>query len=98
MQAALPLIGIVAVGWVLIVIGFGIQTLSEELTEIKEFRFHPWTVILVMPVMLIMAVVQAVIDRSKLKPTIMMTVEATVSCYYYCNNIIIKQSLATAHV
>ena len=33
MQAALPLIGIVAAGWVLIVIGFGIATNSKQGTN-----------------------------------------------------------------
>ena len=68
MQVVFPLVGLVAIGWILIIIGFGIET-NQELVLIPAdapIRYSWWMVILVTPFMLVMAVVQAAIDNNRL--------------------------------
>ena len=67
-QVVFPLVGLVAIGWILIIIGFGIET-NQELVLIPAdapIRYSWWMVILVTPFMLVMAVVQAAIDNNRL--------------------------------
>jgi hypothetical protein len=58
----------VAVGWLLIIIGFGIETNHKWNIAPADvpIRYSSWMVILVTPFMLVMAVVQAAIDRNRL--------------------------------
>ncbi len=68
MQAVFPLAGMVAIGWFLIIIGFGIET-NQPLVLIpvdNPVRYSWWMVILVTPFMLTMAIVQAAIDNNRL--------------------------------
>ena len=68
LQVVFPLVGLVAIGWILIIIGFGIET-NQELVLIpadSPIRYSWWMVILVTPFMLVMAVVQAAIDNNRL--------------------------------
>jgi hypothetical protein len=65
-QVVFPLVGLVAVGWILIIIGYGIETIKVDLPADGSIRYSWWVVILVTPFMLVMAVVQAAIDRNRL--------------------------------
>ena len=58
----------VTIGWLLIIIGFGIETNQPfvTLSANTPIRYSWWMVILVTPFMLIMAVVQAAIDNNRL--------------------------------
>ena len=77
----------VALGWLLIIIGFGIES-NKEVALIPGFiitlgaggsiRYSWWMVILVTPGMLIMAVAQAAIDNNRLAMNI---IGAIVSFY-----------------
>ena len=67
LQVVFPLVGLVAIGWILIIIGFGIETNQEFSIQANEpIRYSWWMVILVTPFMLVMAVVQAAIDNNRL--------------------------------
>ncbi len=79
MQAVLPLAGMVAIGWLLIISGFSIETLQLSAPADTPIRYSWWMVILVTPFMLIMAVVQAAIDNNRL---IMNIIGAIVSYFY----------------
>ena len=70
----------VALGWVLIIIGFSMEVINKELPVDEPIRYPWWMVIVVTPIMLIMAVVQVA------KPIVMKIVGATVS-YNYLSNI-----------
>ena len=73
LQVVFPLVGLVAIGWLLIIIGFGIET-NQEPVPIPAVRIQAdssisyswWMVILVTPFMLVMAAVQAAIDNNRL--------------------------------
>ena len=67
----------VALGWVLIIIGFSMEVINEELPAYGSSRYPWWMVIVVTPIMLIMAVVQAAVDKNK--PIVVKIVGATVS-------------------
>ena len=67
----------VALGWVLIIIGFSMEVINKELPVDGSSRYPWWMVIVVTPIMLIMAVVQAAIDKNK--PIVVKIVGATVS-------------------
>ena len=74
MQVVFPLVAMVAVGWLLIIIGFGIETNQPQVllpvpvdTRIgASIRYSWWMVIFVTPGMLVMAVIQAAIDSNRL--------------------------------
>ena len=68
LQVVFPLIGLVAIGWILIIIGFGIETNQESpsIQANEPLSYSWWMVILVTPFMLVMAVVQAAIDNNRL--------------------------------
>ena len=63
-----PLAGMVAIGWFLIIIGFGIETNQPQASVPADdpTRYSWWMVILVTPFMLTMAIVQAAIDNKRL--------------------------------
>ena len=68
MQVVFPLAAMVVVGWLLIIIGFGIET-NKPLVVLpggKPIHYSWWMVILVIPFLLIMAVAQAAIDSNRL--------------------------------
>ena len=69
----------VAIGWVLIIVGFSLEVTDKELylPANGPFRYPWWMVIIVTPLMLIMAVVQAAINRNE--PIVVNIVGATVS-------------------
>jgi hypothetical protein len=86
MQVIFPFAGLVAVGWLLIIIGFGIET-NQKVVRIpadSPRRYSWWMVILVTPLMLVMAVVQAAIDNNRL---VMNIIGAIVSykIIFFCN-------------
>ena len=70
LQVVFPLVGLVAIGWILIIIGFGIETYHKSAFILgpadSPIRYSWWMVILVTPFMLVMAVVQAAIDNNRL--------------------------------
>ena len=55
----------VALGWVLIIIGFSMEVINKELPVDGPIRYPWWMVIVVTPIMLIMAVVQAAVDNNR---------------------------------
>ena len=68
MQVVFPLAAMVVVGWLLIIIGFGIET-NKPLVVLpggEPIHYSWWMVILVIPFLLIMAVAQAAIDSNRL--------------------------------
>ncbi len=79
MQAVFPFAGMVAIGWLLIIIGFSIETIQLSIPADTSIRYSWWMVILVTPFMLIMAVVQAAIDNNRL---VMNIIGAIVSYFY----------------
>ena len=81
-QVVFPLVGMVALGWFLIIVGFGIETNEKLVIALPAdlpVRYSWWIVILVTPGMLIMAVVQAAIDNNRL---VMNIIGAIVSYFY----------------
>ena len=65
MQVIFALVGMVALGWVLIIIGFSMEVINKELPVDGSIRYPWWMVIVVTPIMLIMAVVQAAVDNNR---------------------------------
>ena len=68
MQVVFSLAGMVSIGWLLIIIGFGIET-NQPLVALPAdtpVRYSWWMVIFVTPGMLVMAVIQAAIDSNRL--------------------------------
>ena len=83
-QVVFPLVGLVAIGWILIIIGFGIET-NQELVLIPAdapIRYSWWMVILVTPFMLVMAVVQAAIDNNRLVMNIIGAIVSSIHTLY----------------
>ena len=97
LQVVFPLIGLVAIGWLLIIIGFGIETNQESpsIHANEPLSYSWWMVILVMPFMLVMTVVQAAVDNNRL---VMNIIGAIVSFFFlalYSLSYIIKLSWST---
>ena len=91
-QVIFALIGMVALGWVLIIIGFSMEVINKEQPVDGPIRYPWWMVIVVTPIMLIMAVVQAAIDNNR---AVMNIIGAIVSYLLNClnyndNNIIVR--------
>ena len=82
MQVVFPLVGLVAIGWLLIIIGFGIETIQESVPADLPFRYSWWMVILVTPFMLVMAVVQAAIDNNRLVMNIIGAIVSSIHTLY----------------
>ena len=76
-QAVIPLAGLVAVGWILFIVGFGMDAVNHGLPVNEPLRYPWWMMILVTPFMLAMALVQAAIDKKKF---VMKVIGAIVSC------------------
>ena len=93
MQAVFPLVGMVAIGWILIIVGFGIET-NQEVVLIPgvtatlgaggPIRYSWWMVILVTPLMLISALVQAAIDNNRLVMNIVGAIVSFIHMYMHC--------------
>ena len=83
MQAVFPLVGMVALGWVLIIVGFSMEVINKELPVDEPICYPWWMVIVITLFMLIMAVVQAAIDKNK--PIVVKIVGATVSYNNFSN-------------
>lgn len=71
----------VALGWLLIIIGFGIETIQWAQPADGSIRYSWWIVILVTPGMLIVAVVQAAIDNNRFVMNIIGAIVSSIATF-----------------